>query len=347
MDTALILNGNMLHEDDILSSSIQRIRKEISDAILYAKVNNAYNKDVQLSIGTIHINPYGSVSEFSFNGLEVTDIDRFIVTNALKVSSENYRDIRSDIEQNPQLFSFYPIVYKGKTYYTVLKTSKFFEHLFGSILHNHELVTVKYALKYLIISVKDNEDTKNYVFLCGLFSPESQIRKIIIDAGRTAGSHADLFYCFAPKSNYLLRVGEIKSHFVGFEPREGKEIFDFYNGSVESVVFWVNRTRDSNSKIKMKESKRRAYKVLIEIQYGSISNFCKIHSINEKYLSAFLMGVDNSPIYLNGDKLTMTRISELLDVQINESEEGLKDKNLLKKVHYKDIPDGDIGLCWK
>ena len=116
MDTALILNGNLLHEDDILSSSIQRIRKEISDAILYAKVNNAYNKDVQLSIGTIHINPYGSVSEFSFNGLEVTDIDRFIVTNALKVSSENYRDIRSDIEQNPQLFNFYPIVYKGKTY---------------------------------------------------------------------------------------------------------------------------------------------------------------------------------------------------------------------------------------
>lgn len=345
MDTVIPLNGAFLCEDESLSNLISYIRKEISDAILNAKIKNAYDKDVRLSIGTIHINPYGSVSEFSFNGLNVTDIDKFVVTNALKVSSDDYYDIRGEIENNTKLFNFYPIQYKGKTYYTVLKTSRYFESYFGHLLHDHNKIKVRYALKYVVFTVDNDNEIRNYVFLCGLFSPEAQSKKLLNDAGRTTGSHSNLFYCFAPKTNYLLRVGQIKPDFVGYEPRLGKDLFDFYNGSVEAAVFWINRTRDSNSKIKMKESKKKAYRHLIEIQYGSLSNFCNIHSIHEQFLIAFLSGVDNHPIYKNGDELTLTRLSKLLNIQTDESEDGLKDKNLLKKVFYKDIPDGDDYLC--
>ncbi len=346
MDENLILDQYLLHEDEILSKLIENIRKEISDAILSAKIKHSYNKDVTLSFGTIHINPYGSVSQFSFNGLDVSDVDKFVVTKALNVSADNFYDIRNNIENDSSLFDFYPILYKNRIYYTVLKSSKYFHNLFGTVLSNHDRVMVKYALKYLIVTIEGNTNSVNYVFLCGLFNPESQSRKIITDAGRNVGPHSNLYYCFAPNTNYLLKTGQVKPDFIGFAPRSGKELFDFYSGSVESAVFWISRVRDSNSKIKMKESKKKAYKALIEIQYGSVSKFCNIHSINEQFLISFLSGIENKPIYKNGDLLTMTRLSELLKIEINDSEDGLKDKNLMRKVSFYDIPDDwDVDLC--
>ena len=328
-DILLLSNNNILREDNAIVEIIQNLRTEISEAILNAKVKRAFDKDVQLSIGIIHINPFGSVSEFSFNGIDVTDVDKFIVTKALNISTKNYFDIRSDIDNKRDQFNFYPISYKGKIFYTVLKTSKYFREFFGSCLSNHAEVTVSYALKYVIFTIRKNNASTNYAFLCGLFNPVAQSKKILTDAGRIVGPHSTIIYCFAPKTNYLLKAGETKSDFIGYEPRNGKELFDFYRGSIESAVFWISRIRDKNYKIKIKETKKQTYKTLIEIQYGSISNFCKIHDINENVLLLFFSGNDNKLIYKNGDVITTTRLSEILNIEINESDDGLKDKNLL------------------
>lgn len=44
-----------------------------------ALVQKAYNTDIQLSLGQIHINSKGSVSQVSFNGFDVVNMDAFIV----------------------------------------------------------------------------------------------------------------------------------------------------------------------------------------------------------------------------------------------------------------------------
>ncbi len=62
-------------EDISFKKVLKDFGNEITNAILSAKTNKAFDKDVCLSLGVIHINPYESVSEISFNGIDVTTVD--------------------------------------------------------------------------------------------------------------------------------------------------------------------------------------------------------------------------------------------------------------------------------
>lgn len=326
-----------LTEDITISNIITKAKKEISDILLNARLHNQLDKDVETSIGKIHINPYGSVSQISFGGEDIIDVDRFIVSRSLNIDSNNFYNIQKDIEEDCSNFDFYPIIYRNKIFYTVLKTSKYFRTKFGFFLHEHDILTVKYAHKYIIFSLNRDGHIKDYIFQCGLLSQENTEQLCLKDAGKKFGCNTNLYYCFASKSNYLLKIGQCKQDFIAY-----KESFDYYEGTVESVVFWISRIRDNNSKIKMKDTKRKAEKLLIEIQYDSISNFCQLKKIVFKSLSSYFLGEMSDIKYENGDILTPTRLIEILNIEIDISDKGLLDRNLLKAILYSDIPD----LCW-
>ena len=334
----LVLDNGYIKQNIELANLINNVRKEISDAILSAKVNRNYDKDVTLSFGSIHINPYGSVSEISFNGIDVVDVDKFIITTALKVDSNNYFDLRDEIESNISDFDFYPIKNNGKVFLTVLKSSSYFERFFNDYLFGNKNITVKYALKYIIFEVENGKSKNSYVFLVGLFNPEITAKKILKEAGRSVSTGTELYYAFFEKN--LLKAGQCKRDFNGYQPRKGLNFFDFYKGTVESAIFYSCVVRDSNSKIKMKETKRNAFKNLIETQYGSIHDFCDTYEIDERFATSYFAGISNSIQYKNGNTLTPTRLEEMLNITIDTSEDGLKEKNLLIKIKYEDIPDG-------
>ena len=104
METALYLQ-----ESPMLSDVLGEIRNELTNAIREAMLNKAYDTDIHLSFGNIHINATGSVSQISFNGADVTDIDAFIVKQAFKITEDNYHDLRLVIKDRPDDFVFYPI----------------------------------------------------------------------------------------------------------------------------------------------------------------------------------------------------------------------------------------------
>ena len=60
------------------ASLLQDIRDELTVAVRNAILLHAYDTDIDLSFGKIHINSKGSVSQISFNGTDVTDIEKII-----------------------------------------------------------------------------------------------------------------------------------------------------------------------------------------------------------------------------------------------------------------------------
>lgn len=98
-----------LNEAPQASAILQNIRDELTNAIRTALLQKAYDTDIELSFGQIHINSKGSVSQISFNGSNVTDLDSFIVQQAFRIDNDSYFDIRAEIKSNPDDFFFYPI----------------------------------------------------------------------------------------------------------------------------------------------------------------------------------------------------------------------------------------------
>ena len=105
---------------------------ELTGAIRVVMVCGAYDRDIHLPFGMVHINSKGSVSQISFNGADVTDMDAFIVMQVLRIGEDNYFDIRKTIKDSPEDFRFYPIKINGWLSMTVLKSSSFFEKKYGA-----------------------------------------------------------------------------------------------------------------------------------------------------------------------------------------------------------------------
>lgn len=224
-----------LTETPKASELLRSIRNELNDAIRTAIVQHAYDTDVQLSFGAIHINSKGSVSQISFNGTDVTDIDAFIVKQAFRVDDSHYFDIRTAIKASPDDFCFYPIQIGGKVSLTVLKTSPFFERKYGGAIH-FEKFRVEYASKYLI--VYRNENAVPDVYYIGLFGAEATANTLLEKAGKSLGGKSTIYYCFVnARPELFLHLGQVKSDFAAYHPEKNPSVYNFYKGTVISGIF--------------------------------------------------------------------------------------------------------------
>ena len=331
MTTALYL-----YETLRLSNILNSVREELTKTIRTALIERAYNTDVQLSFGVIHINSKGSVSKISFNGVDVTDIDSFIAKQAFRVDDENYFDIRTVVKNRPDDFCYYPIQIDGRLSLTVLKTSPYFERKYGSIIHSDSF-RVEYASKYLVIYRSSNAVPE--VYCVGLFTPEATANTLLEKAGKHLGGKTDIYYCFMnSRPEQFLHIGQVKRDFCAYHPEKNPEAYNFYKGSIISGIFKINKQTDINGKIKVKDTKRKSLQKIIKMQYGTVKNFCNLNDIDMLFMTAFLSGADAEIKYKNGNTVTPTRLEEILNLPFSPNAESLKDKNLLVKIEYDDIP---------
>lgn len=319
------------------ASLLQDIRDELTVAVRNAILLHAYDTDIDLSFGKIHINSKGSVSQISFNGTDVTDIDAFIVRQAFHITEDHYFDIRKNIKNNRNDFFYYPIKINGRISLTVLKSSPFFERKYGRAIHSNAF-RVEYASKYLLI-YSSNTAVPD-VYYIGLFGPEQTANTLLEKAGKSLGGKSTIYYCFMnSRPEIFLHLGQVKQDFVGYHPEKSPAAYNFYMGSVISGIFKINKKTDSNGKIKVKETRRKCLQMIIMMQFGSIDQFCTQNRINKFLLSAFLLGTDAVIKYTNGNTVTPKRLEELLNLPFSPNADTLKDKNLLVKVNYEDIPE--------
>ena len=326
-----------LSEAPQASSILQNIRNELTNAIRTALLEKAYDTDVQLSFGAIHINSKGSVSQISFNGSDVTDIDSFIVKQAFKIDDDNYFDIRKEIKNDTDAFCFYPIRVGDRVSLTVLKSSPYFERKYGSVIHS-DRIRVEYASKYMLIYC--NSMTAPDVYYIGLFSPDNTANLMLEKAGKSLGGKSTVYYCFANgRPETFLHLGQVKREFMAYNPEQHLDSFNFYKGSVIEGIFKINKKTDSNGKIKVKETRKKCLQLIIKIQYGTVNHFCELHDIDELFFTAYLSGADGPIKHKNGDKITPKRLEEMLNLPFSPNAETLKDKNLLIRVDYDEIPE--------
>lgn len=325
-----------LNETPQASDILQSIRNEVTNAIRASLLAHAYDTDIQLSFGTIHINSKGSVSQISFNGSDVTDVDAFVVRQAFHISEDSYFDIRAVIKDAPDEFRFYPIRIRNRVSFTVLKSSPYFEKKYGWAIRSDEF-RVEYASKYLI--AYRNSTAAPDVYYVGLFTPEATANTLLEKAGKSLGCKSTIYYCFMnSRPELFLHIGQVKGDFKAYHPEKNPEMYNFYKGSVLSGIFKINKKTDKNGRIKVKETKKKCLQMVIKAQYGTVSQFCEQHEIDKTLLTAYLSGTDAEVKYLNGNAVTPTRLEELLNLPFSPDADGLKDKNLLVKVSYDDIP---------
>ena len=324
-----------LNETPQASAILQSIRDELTGAIRKALLQKAYDTDVELSFGQIHINSKGSVSQISFNGSDVNDLDQFIVKQAFKIDDDNYFDIRTEIKSNPEDFCFYPIQIGSQVSLTVLKSSPFFERKYGSRIHA-ESFRAEYASKYLIVY---SGKSKPEVYCTGLFSADATANTLLEKAGKSLGGKSIIYYCFVnSRPEMFLHLGQVKRDFAAYHPEKNPGIYNFYKGSVISGIFRINKKTDANGKIKVKETRKKCLQLIIKIQYGTVDEFCKLFEIDKFLMVAYLSGTDAIVKYTNGNAVTPKRLEELLNLPFTPDAEVLKDKNLLIKVEYDEIP---------
>lgn len=325
-----------LHETRHTADLITNMRNELTDAVRSALIRQAYDSDIQLSFGYIHINSKGSVSQISYNGSDITDTDEFIVKQAFHISNENYFDIRKRIKICPDEFCFYPIQIGGQISLTVTKSSPFFEHKYGIAIHNED-VRVEYATKYLIIY--RNEKANPDVYLVGSFGPEATANILLENAGRKLGCKSSIYYCFMnSRPELFLHLGVRKSDFVAYHPEKNLDAYNFYVGSIISGIFRINKKTDVNGKVKIKETKKKCLQLVIKMQFGSIKDFCELFDIDQLFMTAYISGADTQIRYKNGNTLSPSRLEELLNLPFTPNADSLKDKCLLIPVDYNDIP---------
>lgn len=325
-----------LNESPQMATILQNIRAELTSAVRTALLAQAYDTDIQLSFGIVHINSKGSVSEISFSGSDVTDLDAFIVKQAFRVEDDRYFDIRTVIKSEPDSFLFYPIRIGNKTSLTVLKSSPYFERKYGVSIHNDE-IRVEYASKYMLIYRRS--DSTLDVYYIGLFSPESTANTLLEKAGKSLGGKSTVYYCFANmRPEMFLHLGQIKRDFAAYHPEKNSDGLNFYKGSVISGIFKINKKTDANGKVKVKETRKKCLQMIIKMQYGTVNHFCELYDIDELFFVAYLSGADGQIKYKNGDAITPKRLEEMLNLPFSPDAEGLKDKNLLVRVEYDEIP---------
>lgn len=329
-----------IQEDSRLKAILDGIRKEIADAIYNARLNNAFDKDVNLSFGVVHINPYGSASAISFHGKEVRDTDKFIVTTALSISEKSYFDIRKYIVNNVGEFSFYPIEVDGKIELTVYKYSSYFHKKYGFELHDHSKFRALYAYKYIVFIINEGGENKVEVYNIGCLSPYPLAVNLIKYVYNNGGCNSHLFYCFGKTADELLKIGVKKKDFYNYRPRCGIELFDFYEGELKRLIFKISIVRDGNKKIKVKETCKRAISLMTDLYSGGKGQFCKDNNLGLSSFNHYLSSSSYKMEYLNGDEVTLSRLLELLGVDFDVSAEGLLNKNILHEISYDAIPDG-------
>lgn len=317
---------------------LQNIRAELTSAVRNALLQYAYDSDmdIELSFGVVHINSKGSVSQTSFNGVDVTDMDAFIEKQAFQINGENYYDIRIVIKNNIDDFCFYPIQIGNKVSFNVLKTSSYFVRKYCGSVHA-DYFRVEYASKYLIVyhgaAVPD-------VYYIGLFSPEATANTLLEKAGKSLGGKSAVYYCYMnTRPEFFLHIGQTKRDFVAYRPESNKDAYNFYKGSIICGIFRVNKKTDNNGKIKVKETKRECLQLIVKMQYGNVDAFCDAFKIDKFLFTAYLSGTDAQIKYTNGNMVTPTRLEELLNLPFSPDAESLKDKNLLIKVDYDEIPE--------
>ncbi len=324
-----------LNEAPQASAILQNIRDELTSAIRTALLQKSYDTDIELSFGQIHINSKGSVSQISFNGSNVTDLDSFIVQQAFRIDNDSYFDIRAEIKSNPDDFCFYPIQIGTQVSLTVLKSSPYFERKYGKRIYS-ESFKVEYASKYLIVYSGKNVPE---VYCTGLFSAEATANTLLEKAGKTLGGKSIIYYCFVnSRPELFLHIGQVKRDFEAYHPDKNPGAYNFYKGSVISGIFRINKKTDSNGKVKVKETRKKCLQLIIKMQYGTVDEFCRIYEIDKFLMTAYLSGTDATIRYINGNVITPTRLEELLNLPFSPDTENLKGKNLLMKVEYDEIP---------
>lgn len=331
METELYMTESMW-----LLKKIKSIREEITNAIKTAEIKHAYDKDIQLSFGLVHINKKGSVSRIRFEGKDVTDIDSFAIMQALQINKDNYYDIRNEIKNFPQEFCFYPIKINGKLHFTVLKNSPYFNRKYFNRIDNDE-TRVFYAAKYLVYYHTKSE--KPDIFLIGIYNANSTAKLLLENAGKNLGGKANIFYCFSnSRPELFLHLGQIKSDFEAYHPEKYPKSFNFYRGSIISGIFRINKAVDNNGKIKVNETIKNSLQLIIRIQFGNVTSFCNYNNVNCLSMNAYLAGNNIKIKYNNGDEITPRRLLELLNLPFMPDAQSLKNNKLMVRVNYDEIP---------
>ena len=326
-----------LNETPQAAEILNSIRTELTNAVRAALLAHAYDTDIQLSFGTVHINARGSVSQISFNGTDVLDMDAFIVKQAFCVDDDHYYDIRAIIKEQPDSFHYYPIQIGTRVSLTVLKTSPYFEQKYGYRIHSRD-IRVDYVSKYMIV-YPAGQATPD-VFYIGLFSPEATANTLLTKAGKTLGGKSTVYYCFMnSRPELFLHLGQVKSDFAAYQPEKNDGAYNFYRGSIISGVFRINKKVDANGKVKVKETKKACLKLIIQMQYGSVNSLCDLYGIDKVLLTAYLSGTEATVRYTNGNIITPTRLEDMLNLPFSPDADNLKNKNLLVKVSYDEIPE--------
>lgn len=332
-------NAEYLIEDLNIKNAIKRIKAEIAEVIINAKINKSFDKDVKLSFGVIHINPYGSISEISFNGIDVTNIDRFVVEQAIHIKRENFEDIREYVYTHASEFAFYPISDGEYIRFTILKYCDLFYKKFGKIIEDHERFKIQYTLKYLIISVL-YEQWEIYCFEIESFDEEHLQNLLITDAIRQVGLNKKLYYCFSNKPEILLRIGQIKHDFRAFKSMGIANMCSFYKGFVSNLIIKLyKKNQKDNGKPLVNDTRRLILRFLIDATFGGLKHFCELKNIDEKSVQKYISGETNSLKYKNQDEIVPTRIDEILNLPLQIEAKNLKNSLLLEKIQYDDIPE--------
>ena len=318
-----------------VSTSWKQVSERVQNELDYIVINGQPDTDVETSFGKVHINPKGSVSVLSFNGLDIPNNDYDFFAAQIyqpKLKYKNKVDLRKHINDHINDFIFYPIHDESETKMAILKYSKYF-------INNYpvdKITNVEYTFKAMLITFTyDNGTSEVYYFRCD-FEDQFKLSFKLMKNSMDNTIKGDLYLCgFGRNEDFaVIMTGQYKEDFKVYEKYIRVANLQFYQ---TCILYWLTYLiKQTNNDQQLKY--RTVISFLIKLMYDNDRKFAKTFNLNVSSFKDYFNGKTTNII--KESKAKLTDVDLLKYLQIDEDiMKLLASNNLLTPIKYDDIPE--------
>ena len=324
-------NTLKLHVSTNWKQVSERVQNELDYIVIYGQPNT----DVETSFGKVHINPKGSVSVLSFNGIDIPNNDYDFFAAQIyqpKLKHKNKVDLRKHINDHINEFVFYPIHDGNDTKMAILKYSKYF-------IDNYpvdKITNVEYTFKAMLITFTYDDGTSEiYYFRCD-FEDVFKLSLKFMKNSMDNTIKGDLYLCgFGKNEDFtVIMTGTYKEHFQVYEPFIKRNNLTFYQ---TCILYWLCfLIKQTNEQPQLKY--RTVINFLIKLIYDNDRKFAKTFNLNVTSFKDYFNGKTTNIIKESKAKLLETDLLKYLQID-EDIMKLLVSNNLLTPIRYEDIPE--------
>lgn len=283
---------------------------------------------------TIYLSPRGSLRSYKFDGGPELTLDQMACS--LFDHVDRIINIKENIQQSPEKFCFFPLTDGQELRYTISKYSKFLNQFFDPT----KAYRVEYTFTSMMVWFRDDNDVKHvYMFDFNSFSFANVLRNYFGHRDINNGVFQTLYMGTGKKSLIPVAIGKDKDGFISC--KDFLPLMNFYETSCFKYLIYQEKKERKLNREFLKKLQEIAVIKMSFLQGTTVKNELQKLQISEDDYSLLIEGKTSSIKDDKGNEWTRKKLFNWFSIEEELDGDFFNDNNLLRKIEYEDIPDGE------